>query len=469
MPGSLLREAQGGAPPNLRRVRALRCEVTGGLEGGLLVGWGRQLAQTAEGPWLPLMWDSARLLLRRLLPSGAADSPRPNASTAHGAHSGSAEDCPYLQHAARSRHPPKAGGTHVLDPESPHQKERPAAGGLLGGCLFAGLGGRSVADYRTTGNQDSQRSSRRKKTSGAVRAAACPARQVLDRALAGGPQNGWIDGWLTLERGLCEPVVGTSWAALQHVQGADVWITFSERLPSLLRRGCLCNHLDDMPLLPADASVVSDEAVIAADVVLSLLAHGYAYEWRNNHSQGEAWDIEEYLPECIKVPWTTVCLRLGYPNAGLTFNALCNARYLLVDPSLWSSGRPYPDRMENLRFRPTPFASREEHVFYGCLIESTGVVLTGLPSLIDMQQGIIDDEPERVMAGLLRCVCMARHVARRDPGTPPCSRAAGSLTVASRPARDPRDPRDLRDPHSACESVRSATFLAPPSACRHAA
>jgi hypothetical protein len=409
--------------------------------------------------------DAGRFLLRWLLPSGTADSPHPSASGAHGGlRSGSAEDCPYLQQTAKSKEAEAKASLSVGLEPSPNarsEKERSAAGGLLGGCLFAGLGRRSVADYRTTGMLDSALSSYKGKRR---LKGACPARQVLDRALAGGPKNGWMDGWLTLERGLSEPVAGTSWAALRHVPGADVWIAFSERLPSLLRRGNLCNHLDDMPLLPADSSVLPDKAIIAADVVLSLLAHGYAYEWRNHHSQGEAWDVEVYLPECIKVPWTTVCLRLGYPNAGLTFNALCNARYLLNDPSLWSPERPYPDRMENLRFRPSPFASKEEHVFYGCLIESTGVLMAALPSLIHMQQGIVDDKPERVMAGLLRCVC-AQPALWRDQifGAPPGTRRLPSYQLPR--GRLPSRPLPRYPPNPAThailiqERLRSATFL----------
>ena len=127
-------------------------------------------------------------------------------------------------------------------------------------------------------------------------------------------------------------------------------------------------RIQEISKYPASEDHLPDSALNAADVALCTLACTYSWAWRTSWPD-KTWQIEN-LPSCILEPWKKVCSRLGYPQVGLSFNALCGARWRVQDSTAWSYAARYSQTVENLVCYPAIFDSRAEHVFFGVIVET---------------------------------------------------------------------------------------------------
>jgi hypothetical protein len=226
----------------------------------------------------------------------------------------------------------------------------------------------------------------------------CPTRKVIEQAMATGPDTGWRDGWLTFNKGLCEPDHGSSRIALWRTNGRS-WATMAEQMPSLIEGLLVRLRLLKLPLISSEESSIPKEALIAAEIALSTLAHAFRFEWQNANPKSP-WKLE-LLPESILKPWTHACDRLGMPGVGLGINAFFLGRYQFKDNAVWSENEPYAERIENITFNPAVFGSREERVFMGCFVETCAIVSVGIHAFVDAQEAVMLDNP-KLLRGALR-------------------------------------------------------------------
>jgi sulfite reductase alpha subunit-like flavoprotein len=226
-----------------------------------------------------------------------------------------------------------------------------------------------------------------------------PAQAVLQQALQDGPSSGWKRGWLSLENGFFEPSLGESLSALRRTPGF-VWHQNCLRLPALIKTGTVMARIQEIPTYTASDDRLPDIALNAADVALCSLACAYSWSWRTAFPD-KTWKIEE-LPSNILEPWIVVCQRLGYPQVGLSFNALCGARWRVEDSTAWSYASQYSQTVENLSAFPAIFDSRAEHVFFGVIIETMACFNTALPALVAAQEAVVRDDPHAVAAEMVK-------------------------------------------------------------------
>ena len=226
-----------------------------------------------------------------------------------------------------------------------------------------------------------------------------PAQAVLREAVRDGPSCGWKHGWLSLENGFFEPSLGASLSSLHRTPGF-VWHQNCLRLPALIKAGTVMVRIQEIPKYDATEDRLPDSALNAADVALCTLACTYSWAWRTSWPD-KTWQLEE-LPPCILEPWKEVCQRLGYPQVGLSFNALCGARWRVQDSTAWSYASQYSQTVENLACFPAIFDSRAEHVFFGVIVETMACFNTALPSLVAAQQAVVQNNPDGVAREMLK-------------------------------------------------------------------
>ena len=120
----------------------------------------------------------------------------------------------------------------------------------------------------------------------------CPAAKVIAHAEATGPASGWSDGWLTSMHGFLEPSPGASMAALRHTDSGAVWVGLAMQLPTFVDSLAIRLSLQSrLPVLPADEAAVPPAALVAADTVLSRMAHAFSWEWRRANPEGK-WTLD---------------------------------------------------------------------------------------------------------------------------------------------------------------------------------
>ena len=226
-----------------------------------------------------------------------------------------------------------------------------------------------------------------------------PARAVLEQAVFDGPSSGWKRGWISAEHGFFEPSMGESLSALRRTPGF-VWHQNCLRLPALIKSGAVMARIQEIPTYAASTDRLPDLALNAADVALCTLACTYSWSWRTAFPE-KTWKIEE-LPPNILGPWTVICERLGYPQVGLSFNALCGGRWRVEDCTAWSYASPYCQTVENVSCFPSIFDSRAEHVFFGVIIETMACFNTALPALVAAQEAVVKDDPHAVAAEMIK-------------------------------------------------------------------
>ena len=159
-------------------------------------------------------------------------------------------------------------------------------------------------------------------------------------------------------------------------------------------------RIQEISKYPASEDHLPDSALNAADVALCTLACTYSWAWRTSWPD-KTWQIEN-LPSCILEPWKKVCSRLGYPQVGLSFNALCGARWRVQDSTAWSYAARYSQTVENLVCYPAIFDSRAEHVFFGVIVETMACFNTALPALVAAQEAVVRDDPHAVAKEMLK-------------------------------------------------------------------
>jgi hypothetical protein len=145
-----------------------------------------------------------------------------------------------------------------------------------------------------------------------------------------------------------------------------VWDEIASALPIALESGRVRCLIDLLPQLPADAASLDASYLCRAATVLGVLAHAYEAEinagrkaWLPHPAQRPT------LPDCVELPWTQVCQRLGRRQAAMTYYDLILHNWRMRDPAA-----EHPRDVENLDVLVPAFGNQEERIFYMTMVES---------------------------------------------------------------------------------------------------
>ncbi|MEX0658205.1 MAG: hypothetical protein WD080_03645, partial [Egibacteraceae bacterium] len=134
-----------------------------------------------------------------------------------------------------------------------------------------------------------------------------PARAVLTRATERAEHDGHENlGFLSEAHGFLPQEA----PALALPAAHRAWDDIAARLPDLFRDLTLRAAFDALPVLPATADALPDDALLRAAAILGISAHAYHYADP---------DPPDALPPSITRPWRTVSDRLDRPGPNLSF------------------------------------------------------------------------------------------------------------------------------------------------------
>lgn len=141
----------------------------------------------------------------------------------------------------------------------------------------------------------------------ATPATVVPARAVLTRATARAEHDGHENlGFLSETHGFLPREAPRLALPAAH----RAWDDIAARLPDLFRDLTLRAAFDALPVLPATADALPDDALLRAAAILGISAHAYHYADP---------DPPAALPPSITRPWRTVSDRLDRPGPNLSF------------------------------------------------------------------------------------------------------------------------------------------------------
>ncbi|MEV6930966.1 FHA domain-containing protein [Dactylosporangium sp. NPDC051485] len=218
-----------------------------------------------------------------------------------------------------------------------------------------------------------------------------PARQVVNKAEAHNRQAGHeLDGFLSLAHGFlpAEPPL------LAFPESHRAWDDMTERLPELFRRLALRRAFDALPVLDARPEALPDRYLLRASTLLGVFAHAYQYM---------AVDPPKALPESLLRPWTTVSRRLGKQLPAVSYIDLFFYNWRLKDPS-------GPRALANLDLLVPTWNNAAERVFYLATTEFAMGLTPVLGAMLDAQEAVVADDPQRLERALLVILDGLRHV-----------------------------------------------------------
>src|SRR5689334_595287 len=150
-----------------------------------------------------------------------------------------------------------------------------------------------------------------------------PARRVIDAAIATNDRLGHDNlGSLSYTHGFLPRQA----PALSLPSSHRAWDQVAADIPHLFRTYAVRKALRELPLLSAQPEDLSDEHLLRASSLFSILAHLYWYCEPEPPEQG--------IPPQIQLPWEQISQRLERPAPHLSFIDLNTHNWQLIDPSL---------------------------------------------------------------------------------------------------------------------------------------
>ncbi len=203
-------------------------------------------------------------------------------------------------------------------------------------------------------------------------------RRVVEEAIAVNDQLGHENlGSLSYSHGFLprqEP--------MKHLPAShQVWDEIAGNIPHLFRTYTVRKMLDDMPLLSAKSNDLSDEHLLRASSLFSILAHLYWYS--------EPQPPEKGIPPQIQIPWEEISTRLDRPAPHLSFIDLNSHNWNFIDPNA-----KQPFVMENLKLAIPLIGNEDERRFQMTPVEMLYGFSPVLEAMIRAQEAVIYDDPD---------------------------------------------------------------------------
>lgn len=189
-------------------------------------------------------------------------------------------------------------------------------------------------------------------------------------------------GFLSRSHGLMPRVPPISGLGSTH----QAWDEIARELPSLYRSQSLRVEVDELDLLPADASALADKELLRACSVLAMLAHAY-------------WYVEptppRELPRALAQPWRECRARLGRGPEVLNYIDLIVYNWRLVSAQAMD-----PMRLENMRLMIPTVDNREERTFYLTQAEILARASPAVQAMTQAHDAVLEDDAEALLGHL---------------------------------------------------------------------
>lgn len=229
-----------------------------------------------------------------------------------------------------------------------------------------------------------------------------PARAVLLEATARSERDGNENrGFLSESHGFLPRQAPPMALPASH----KAWDDIAAALPELFRTLTLRAAYDAMPVLPATAEALPDDALLRASALLGISAHAYFYA-----------DPEPpaALPPGISHPWQEVSDRLGRPAPHLSFTDLNAYNWRLRD-----GRRSDAMLVENLALLIPILGNEDERRFQMTPVEMLAVFTPILGAVVRAQEAVVADDAaalRRELVAVTDVVAqLARSFAKVDP------------------------------------------------------
>jgi sulfite reductase alpha subunit-like flavoprotein/pSer/pThr/pTyr-binding forkhead associated (FHA) protein len=184
---------------------------------------------------------------------------------------------------------------------------------------------------------------------------------------------------------------------LQLPSGYEAWDEMAANLPELYRTLQVRKALAAMPVLSAAKADLSDEYLLRASVIMSILAHSYY--------RVEADPPQKPIPEGIQRPWEEISQRLNRPAPHLSYIDLIMYNWRLIDPN-----RNDRMRVDNLRLLVPTVDNKEERIFYLTQVEILAQCTPIISALVRAQEAATRDDVEALKRELILITDGLQHV-----------------------------------------------------------
>lgn len=187
---------------------------------------------------------------------------------------------------------------------------------------------------------------------------------------------------------------------LSMPSGYEAWDQIAAELPELHLTLKLRRAVDALPILPADADHLPDDALLRAALVLGMLSHAYRYV--------ETMPPEKQ-PDALAKPWEVVRARLGRGPAVITYQDLIVYNWRLLDPR-----RADAMALDNMRLLVPTVDNDEERTFY---LTQTQILAHASPivnAIVRAQEGVVTEDPETVESALMTIIACLQRIVRES-------------------------------------------------------
>jgi len=187
-------------------------------------------------------------------------------------------------------------------------------------------------------------------------------------------------GFLSLKRGFMPTIEPLKKLPYPFSQ----WDDIAKEMPFHYKNQSLRIALKKLPILDANESVLPDKYLCRASMLLSMLAHAYV---RNERDE----DLD--IPAAIIKPWETVTKRLKRPKPFLSYIDLIIYNWKYKN----SEG---PCELENLELLTPTVNNQEENIFYLTQTEIAFKTKEVVNYVIQIQNAIVNNKKQKVIQGL---------------------------------------------------------------------
>jgi len=162
------------------------------------------------------------------------------------------------------------------------------------------------------------------------------------------------------------------------------WDELAKQMPYHYKNQSLRKAISKLPVLEAGESQLPDKFLCRASMLLSILAHAYVRNERNE-------DLN--IPDSITKPWEQVTKRLKRPQPFLSYIDLIIYNWKLKDSDK-------PCELENLKLLTPTVNNQEENVFYLTQTEIAFKTKEIVNYVVQIQDGIVKNQKHVVIQGL---------------------------------------------------------------------
>ncbi len=163
----------------------------------------------------------------------------------------------------------------------------------------------------------------------------------------------------------------------------DIWDKIAQELPKHYKNQTLRVSLQKMEIL--DATMLGEKFLCRASMLMSILAHAYARNERNE-------DLN--IPESIKTPWEIITKRLNRPQPFLSYIDL-----IIYNWKQKETNNTF--ELDNLELLTPTVNNQEEQVFYLTQTEIAFKTIGVIKHIVNIQNAIIQNNKREVIDGLL--------------------------------------------------------------------